>query len=170
MLKQAIRAGATEDGRIFTYSHRSDTAVVLPKAYSIETSRIPKQELSSRYSVEILLLSIFMQAKAKGLELELHDIDTRPGFLVDSLTSMLASALRKMEDPAYIVLDELFEGEGEEHGMSERLVKTVVDVLKQSSHKCLLMISARESQSTSQYLGGYPLVKSDLELQGSPSA
>ncbi|KAK7908671.1 hypothetical protein PG985_015974 [Apiospora marii] len=138
VLKQAIRAGVAEDGRIFMFSYRSDTEIVLPKAYSIEKSKIPHQELSSRYSVEILLLSIFMQAKAKGLELELHDIDTRPEFLVDSLTSMLASALRKLEGTAYILLDELFEGEGEEHGMSERLIKTVVTFLIIATHDRLL--------------------------------
>lgn len=166
VLKQAIRAKVTEDGRIFTYSHRSNTEIVLPKAYWTGKSRIPKQELSSRYSVEILLLSIFMQAKAKGLDLELHDIDTRPEFLVKSLTSMLASALRKMEGPAYILLDDLFEGEGEEYGMSERLIRTVVAMLQQVSHKCLFIISARESQSTKQCLAGYPFVKSDSEFQG----
>ncbi|KAK8026537.1 hypothetical protein PG991_003593 [Apiospora marii] len=96
VLQQAIRSKVAEPGHIFTNARLPDAKAVLPKSYSIEKSTLPKNELSEVYSVEILLLSMVMQAKAARLVVKDTDIDDRPESFVQSLTSILVSALKNM--------------------------------------------------------------------------
>lgn len=145
------------DNHIFTYAHLSNTGIVLTKAYSIKKAKISKRELSELYSVEILLLSMVMQAKAAGLDVKLTDIDDRPKFLVESLASILVSALQTMRKrQAYIILDDLYEEDSGEHGMSDRVLGEMSAIQKKVSRKCQLVISARESHRR-QCLAEYPL-------------
>lgn len=170
ILRQAIRSEVAEGGSIFTYSHLDASGIVLPEAYLAEKANMLGRKRARIDAVEALLLSIFMQLKNKGGLVEDDDLvhQSRPDRLIKSLIPAIKSALRKMHDPVYFVLNDLHKGDDTEDGLIDRVLGVMSTILETDAvgYKRWCIISARKTPYTSEHLGAFPSVSPRSEFEG----